>query len=109
MSPLPLFTGKGLFEFCFDFAKKFDYEIAEFRACGVNDSACTKLFLDSSLKYKYFVGQFVYTYCMSFNIPFKGRTNRSSIVNVVSYFACGVRDRACIVHVHALAMSSHEK
>jgi hypothetical protein len=35
------------------------------------------------------------------DIPFKGcqgRSNRSSIVHVVSYFACGVNETACTVH-----------
>jgi hypothetical protein len=35
------------------------------------------------------------------DIPFKGcqgRSNRSSIVHAVSYFACGVNDTACTVH-----------
>jgi hypothetical protein len=34
------------------------------------------------------------------DIPFKGfqgRSNRSSIVHAVSYFACGVNDNACIL------------
>jgi hypothetical protein len=36
------------------------------------------------------------------DIPFKGcqgRPNRSSIMHAVSYFACGVNDTACTVHV----------
>jgi hypothetical protein len=62
------------------------------------------------------------------NIPFKGcqgRSNRSSIVHAVSYFACGVNDTACIfkfflytiavLHmtftfrsfVHAVSMTTH--
>jgi hypothetical protein len=42
------------------------------------------------------------------DIPFQGchgRSNRSSIVHVVSYFACGVNDTACIVH--AVSMTPH--
>jgi hypothetical protein len=53
------------------------------------------------------------------DIPFKGcpgRSNRSSIVHAVSYFACGVIDPACTVHpvsmtphahVHAVSMTPH--
>jgi hypothetical protein len=35
----------------------------------------------------------------------QGRSNRSSIVHVVSYFACGVIDTACIVH--AVSLTPH--
>jgi hypothetical protein len=41
------------------------------------------------------------TYLFLTDILFKGcqgRSNRSSIVHVVSYFACGVNDTACTVH-----------
>jgi hypothetical protein len=41
-------------------------------------------------------------------IPFKGcqgRSNRSSIVHAVSYFACGVNDTACTVH--AVSLTPH--
>jgi hypothetical protein len=42
------------------------------------------------------------------DIPFKGcqgRSNRSSIVHAVSYFACSVIDTACIfIFLHAIAV-----
>jgi hypothetical protein len=53
------------------------------------------------------------------DIPFEGcqgRSNRSSIVYAVSYFACGVNDTACTVHavsmtphahVHAVSLTTH--
>jgi hypothetical protein len=42
------------------------------------------------------------------DIPFKGcqgHSNRLSIVQAVSYFACGINDTACIVH--AVSMAPH--
>jgi hypothetical protein len=42
------------------------------------------------------------------DIPFKGcqgRSNRSSIVHAVSYFACGINDTACTVH--DISMTPH--
>jgi hypothetical protein len=44
----------------------------------------------------------------------QGRSNRSSIVDAVSYFACGVNDTACSVvslithaHVYGVSMTPH--
>jgi hypothetical protein len=54
------------------------------------------------------------TYMFLIDIPFKGcqgRSNRSSNVHAVSYFACGVNDTAYTVHVvslmHAVSLTQH--
>jgi hypothetical protein len=43
--------GLNLVEFFFVLAKKFDFLVADFRACGANDNRMQEIFLDSPLNY----------------------------------------------------------
>jgi hypothetical protein len=50
------------------------------------------------------------TYMFLIDIPLRGgqdRSNRSSIVHAVSYFACGVNYTACTVHAVSLIPHAH--